>query len=456
MYRWASFVVLIVTIIVIGALFFRILAAFFVPLFLAAILTVVFQPLYQRILERCKGRRALSSLLASAAVAMVVVIPAVFIVTLAILEGVAIVGQGGMDQVPNRLMQLRRDFGLELPLSDEVRAADAAMLSLVQDVREGNAVRESALNKALAGLKDLQFEMQRTPYERLSSYLDDTRENLERARTIDEEPSEVEAAILRANRDYQALRNELSGGTIWRSAVDLLNPTDEQQREWTSRILATAQSYLVPVGGAAAAYILQSVFGLVITILAVYFFFYDGPGMIETIMKLSPLDDRYERELLADFANISRSVVVATLLSAAVQGALAGLGFQVAGVGSVFLLTLLTFLFAMVPFFGAATVWLPVALWLFFFQERNWAAILMGLYGMVIVSNADNVVKLLVLHGRSQLHPLLALLSVLGGVQTLGPIGILVGPMIVVVLQSLLNILHRELTTLDRKSVRAS
>ncbi|HIM31482.1 MAG TPA: AI-2E family transporter, partial [Planctomycetes bacterium] len=54
-------------------------------------------------------------------------------------------------------------------------------------------------------------------------------------------------------------------------------------------------------------------------------------------------------------------------------------------------------------------------------------------------------IKPLVLHGQSRLHPLLALLSVLGGVQALGPIGILVGPMIVVFLQTLLKILRREL-----------
>jgi predicted PurR-regulated permease PerM len=55
----------------------------------------------------------------------------------------------------------------------------------------------------------------------------------------------------------------------------------------------------------------------------------------------------------------------------------------------------------------------------------------------------------MVLHGQSNLHPLLALLSVIGGVSTLGPIGILVGPMIVVFLQTLLKILRRELNAMS-------
>jgi hypothetical protein len=66
------------------------------------------------------------------------------------------------------------------------------------------------------------------------------------------------------------------------------------------------------------------------------------------------------------------------------------------------------------------------------------------------VSQADNIIKAWVLHGQSKLHPLLALLSVLGGVQALGPIGILVGPMAVAFLQTLLAMLQSELAHIDR------
>jgi hypothetical protein len=68
----------------------------------------------------------------------------------------------------------------------------------------------------------------------------------------------------------------------------------------------------------------------------------------------------------------------------------------------------------------------------------------------LIISQADNDIKPYVLHGQSNLHPLLALLSVLGGVQALGPVGILVGPMVVVFLQVLLRLVQREMSSLDR------
>ncbi len=154
-------------------------------------------------------------------------------------------------------------------------------------------------------------------------------------------------------------------------------------------------------------------------------------------MRLSPLEDTHEKELLSEFESVSRAVVVATLASAVAQAVCAGVGFAIVGLDHILLLTMLTAVFAMIPFVGAAAIWLPSSLWLFFYADRPVAAILLALI--------DNLIKPLVLHGQSRLHPLLALLSVLGGVQALGPIGILVGPMIVVFLQTLLKILRREL-----------
>jgi len=92
---------------------------------------------------------------------------------------------------------------------------------------------------------------------------------------------------------------------------------------------------------------------------------------------------------------------------------------------------------------------LPVALYLYFVEQKTTAAILLAVYGAAVVSTVDNFIKPVVLHGQSKLHPLLALLTVIGGIQALGPIGILVGPMVVVFLQTLLKILQRELLSMD-------
>ena len=191
--------------------------------------------------------------------------------------------------------------------------------------------------------------------------------------------------------------------------------------------------------------------------LALYYFFLDGPNMIAAIMRMSPLDDEYERELLEKFANVSRAVVVASLASAVAQGLLAGVGFYFAlNAGApIFLLTMITmvwpscrswapppsgfppccgFTCSKPPVDGAEAV-----------QGDAVSAIGLAIYGVCVISAIDNVIKPLVLHGQSNLHPLLALLSVLGGVKVLGPIGILVGPMLVAFFQALVNMVNKEL-----------
>jgi hypothetical protein len=83
-------------------------------------------------------------------------------------------------------------------------------------------------------------------------------------------------------------------------------------------------------------------------------------------------------------------------------------------------------------------------------------AIILAIFCTIVVSGIDNVIKPFILHGQSKLHPLLALLSILGGVQVLGPVGILVGPMLVSFLQALLNMLRKELDSFGGSEVDGS
>jgi predicted PurR-regulated permease PerM len=205
------------------------------------------------------------------------------------------------------------------------------------------------------------------------------------------------------------------------------------------------QPRFVQLTSATGGLAIEFLIGLGILIVSVYFFLIDGPAMVRTLMRLSPLDDDYERRLLLEFDRTSRAVVLASVLSALAQGVLATIAYYFAGLDSLVLLFMATSLMALVPFLGAASVWVPCALWLGAVEQQYTEAIALAIFGAVVISSIDNVIKVFVLHGRSQLHPLFALLSVLGGVRVFGPIGILVGPMVVVFLQTLLEILNHEL-----------
>ncbi len=215
-------------------------------------------------------------------------------------------------------------------------------------------------------------------------------------------------------------------------------------------VVVRLQRFLAPAAVGGVQLVVGVLFGLAIMAIALYYFLVDGPKMIDTAMRLSPLDDRYEQQLIQQFGMISRAVVLSTLLSAAAQGLLAGLGYWIVGLHATFLLMVATGVLAMVPFVGAAAVWIPCALWLWLWEDRLGAALFLAIYGGAVVSMADNVIKPFLLAGRANLHPLLALLSVLGGVQALGPIGIIVGPMAVSFLQALLIMLRTELEAFSK------
>jgi len=216
--------------------------------------------------------------------------------------------------------------------------------------------------------------------------------------------------------------------------------------EVQTTIVSRAKTWLQDLAIKTPTRVISFLFGLTIMLIAVYYFLIDGHAMIESIGKLLPLAGDHQRTLLRDFVDVSRAVAAATLLSALCQGLLAGIGYYFAGVPSVALLTFITVLASLVPFIGAAIIWIPACLWLYWFKDGGTlAAILLAVYCIAVVSMVDNLVKPLVLQGKTNLHPLLALLSVLGGVQAIGAIGLFVGPMAVVFLQAALTMLRDEL-----------
>ncbi len=462
MSRMVSFIALIAIIVLIGFLFFRVMAPFMLPLFLAVLLVVIFHPIHRRILARCREHVRVASAVTTIAVLLIVLLPLLIVVVMAAAEGSAMIARQDPAELRGKIARARDQFDLlRMPYAQHMREIERLSAGLIANssTSQWPDYAQQQIPALLEQLSALQSEYKVTT-EAAAPMFDTVRETLTGALAMAHKPDSPLAyrdAVQAAAAQFHSLKLELLGGEVRTWIKELANPTEEDLQQNLRRVFDDTKGSLFALGGRSAALAGRLVIGLVIMTVAMFFFLSDGPVMVSTIMRLSPLDDRYEQELLTDFTNVSRAVVLATLLSAAAQGLLAGVGFYVAGFQSVVLLMLLTSLLAMIPFVGAAAVWVPGSLWLYFIDERWGAAVLLAIYGLAIVSSIDNLIKPLVLHGKSRLHPLLALLSVLGGVNALGPIGILVGPMSVAFLQTLLNILHRELSQFDsdRRSGRA-
>ena len=252
--------------------------------------------------------------------------------------------------------------------------------------------------------------------------------------------------ILRSPNGLKLDPNVLDGLVVTVNDATGLHLTAEAVN---AEVRKVAEEWMGPIAAGTPIVIVKLIIGLIVMTVSLFYFLADGRRMFAAVTRLIPLDVRYQWQLLDEFEEVSRAVVSSTLLAAIVQAVLAGFGFYIAGLQGVFLLTLLTFFGALVPFVGAASVWGIASLYLLFFVKSTWAATGLALWGLCVVSTVDNIIKPIVLHGQSKLHPLLALLSVLGGVGALGPIGIFVGPIAVAFLQAALTMLQAELGTMS-------
>ncbi|MFN7875420.1 MAG: AI-2E family transporter [Pirellula sp.] len=579
MTRYISFAVLLAIIIVIGALFYRVMIGFFVPVFLAAVLVVVFRPLHRWVLSRVGERDHLASGITTSLIVLIVLLPAGVVLSLAAVQGVRFVSNVNWNNIEYGLNKLRGNdwLNLDYPHADEVRAiqnkvneiqnlatSQTSISSIISDketfqsdlkeirrlinedltpqleempsaeatkkilksagakskaenrsdlakegspsstklkgdlkdyfenvtkqiriklkerdsVVESNKESDSDVDQVPSSYADTIVELQSQSYEPISGLsaseievldavrsayiqqsvawhqakteLDSALDALDAKQIQDYDIVQIQKAVLSATNAWNRSKEAVLGGPIVAVLKELANPSPDQLKTLTSSFVEYISPKIVSITGDSVAFLIRLVIGASILLVALYFFFCDGPAMMRTIMDLSPLDDKYELELLAEFDRVSRAIVLATLLSALAQGLTAGLAYYVVGLDSLVLLIAVTSTCALIPFVGTAIVWVPVCIFLAAYQENYYAAIGVAIWGFLVVGSVDNLIKILILHGQSQLHPLLALLSVLGGIQTLGPVGILVGPMVVVLLQTLLGILRHELARFNK------
>lgn len=476
--RIMSVVMLVIGILAIGVLFYQVMVGFFVPLFMAALLVVIFRPVYMWLLDKTNQRRRVSAGLTTALVLFIVLLPLAMLVSIATTQFTVLLSRmNGSASVA--LDRVRDQLGLTLPHTEYFRALDRITDSMgVGGIPKFNATMETAsshrgdlvakaqdLDKAAAIVTYLQAEVSgpEAAAEAASQAVGNITLFAEALRATAKQESDDDSIdqsnpLLRLNVSEQfeqdaavtaaSIRTWMHlklGGAMFSQLKLLANPDEADFTRLIRGARDSLQPRFVKLTSATGSILAKILFGMAILVISVYFFLIDGPAMTSTLMRLSPLDDSYERQLLMQFDQTSRAVVLASVASAVVQGILATIGFWLCGFEQIILLLFLTSLMSLVPFLGAASVWVPCALWLGLVEERWLAAGLLALWGAAVVSSIDNVIKVYVLQGRSQLHPLFALLSVIGGVSVFGPIGILVGPMVVVFLQTLLEILNHEI-----------
>lgn len=190
---------------------------------------------------------------------------------------------------------------------------------------------------------------------------------------------------------------------------------------------------------------------LFILVFALFFFLRDGQKFRDVLITLSPLSDRYDQNILDKMENSVNSVIKGSLFIAIAQGVLSGIGFLVFGVPAPVLWGSVATVAALVPSVGTALIIIPAAIFLFA-TVGTWQAVGLLIWGLIIVGLVDNVLRPVLLERGIKVHPFLILVSVVGGIGLFGPLGFLLGPIVLSLLFALIELYPQVTGSIARSS----
>jgi predicted PurR-regulated permease PerM len=168
-----------------------------------------------------------------------------------------------------------------------------------------------------------------------------------------------------------------------------------------------------------------------------FFFLRDGEVMIARARRLIPMAEDRKDKLFSQLSAVTRAIVFGTTVTALLQGFLLGIGFEFAGLPSPVVFGVLAALLSLLPVGGAAFVWIPAVIWLFF--DKHWGAGIFILIWGCLLGGLDNVLRPILISGRARISALAVFVGVLGGIPAFGAIGVIAGPVVLSLVLALIE-----------------
>ncbi len=212
-----------------------------------------------------------------------------------------------------------------------------------------------------------------------------------------------------------------------------------------SLYVRTALAWLADHLGAIVSSLASVLLSFFVFSFALYYFLCDGVQFKKALIALSPLQDSDNEAILSRLELAINSVIRGNLTVALIQGAVTAASFTIFGLPNSILWGLVGSIASLIPGFGSSLVILPAALFLYI-TGHSLEALELTIVGLAVVGAVDNIVKPKLLGRGMQLHPLVVLLSVLGGLSLWGPVGIFLGPLCISLLFAVLAIYSKLFT----------
>jgi predicted PurR-regulated permease PerM len=221
-----------------------------------------------------------------------------------------------------------------------------------------------------------------------------------------------------------------------RSPVEL--PKDPTQL--VGEGLRRAAAFLAPRATAVVADAVSTIGSLIAMLFALFFMLRDGDSIAQHLRDLLPLPVRVRDHLMKETHDLVIASVGAGLIVAAVQGTIGGIAFWALGIRAAVFWGVVIAFASLIPIVGAALIWAPAAVWLALSGHVG-KGVIMVIVGVLAISMADNILRPLLLSGRTTVSGFVVFFGLLGGVAAFGFIGIVIGPIILVITVSLLRVL---------------
>ena len=232
-----------------------------------------------------------------------------------------------------------------------------------------------------------------------------------------------------------AALNNISGGIIELNTADIFGKLTVFLRSELQRIVAISGSIVKNIGGFSI--------NLLLVLFTLYFFFMDGNYLSGLALRAIPIKKEYMSALKAKFSDIIRNLFFGYIIVALMQAVCAFIIYSIFGIRGALVFAFITFILVFIPMVGAGMIYIPLVI-SFIMKGEVTKGIVFLCVSVVFITGIDNVVRPLFLKGRIQLHPLIILFAILGGIIAFGFNGLVLGPMLVILFLTVLDMFLME------------
>lgn len=189
---------------------------------------------------------------------------------------------------------------------------------------------------------------------------------------------------------------------------------------------------------------LEIIVSMFVTLFIMFYLFIDGEAILKKFRRLLPLRPVYQDMIIRRFLMVSRATVLGTLVFAMIQGVLGAIVLLIFGVKTWLVWGVVMTALAFIPMLGAGTILIPAAI-IKMATGHPWEGIIILALSIGVISMIDNVLRPAIVGRSARMHDLLIFFSTIGGLAMFGPVGVIMGPVIMAFFVSITEIYTMEL-----------